>query len=202
MSGEAQESVEGTDRWGVLAHLLYLLVGGLLVFAFAWSLEPALEDQKEGLCRGLAPEQRELETPALVFQDLEGGSHTLEDLRGKFVVLNFWATWCGPCVEEWPALARLAERMAERDDVVVVAVSVDEKPEDIPPFLKQMQLGEVPVQVRWDPTGESHKSFGSEKLPDTYFIDEQGKIVAVFVNARRWGSAEALRCVEGMVGNG
>jgi len=140
--------------------------------------------------------------PDFEVQDLEGNVVSLSSLRGQLVVLNFWATWCEPCVTEWPQVAKLAARVAEDEDakVAVVAVSIDGERDAIGPFLGRMALGESEVQVLWDETTKLHTRFGSDKIPDTFFIDEQGMVEAVFVNTREWGSPDALHCLESSVG--
>lgn len=140
--------------------------------------------------------------PDFTVADLEGQPVRLSDFRGKLVVLNFWATWCPPCVIEWPQVAKLARRLEDEGDdgVAVLAVSIDSEPEKIGPFLELMTLFESPVRVLWDETTKLHEQFGSEKIPDTYFIDEEGRVSAVFVNEREWGGPDALHCVEASVG--
>jgi peroxiredoxin len=187
------------DAFGFLAYLLYVGVGGLLVFGFAWSLRGAVEVQKDSVCRAMRPEGREGPAPDFTVQDLAGNPVSLQDYRGKFVVLNFWATWCEPCIGEWPQLHKLAERLADRDDVVVLAISMDQKPEDLAPFLERMSLSETPVQVLWDPEQNVQKTFGTEQLPDTYFIDGDGELVHAYINERKWGAPEGYHCVDGMI---
>ena len=142
--------------------------------------------------------------PELVVQDLDGNQVKLSDFRGKVVVLNFWATWCPPCITEWPQVHQLAERLAEDTDVVVIALSVDEEPGLIAPFLARMALGETKVKVLWDPEPEARRkanlAYGTTKMPDTFVIDEAGVLRHVFVNARKWGSPTAIQCVESMIG--
>jgi len=140
------------------------------------------------------------EAPDFVVADLEGNEVRLSDFRGKLVVLNFWATWCEPCINEWPQLAQLAERLAERDDVVVLAVSVEDDPAAIPPFLEQMSLSDTQVKLLWDATTTLHEDFGSENIPDTYLVDEQGRVTDVFINTREWGSPDAFHCIESSIG--
>lgn len=136
--------------------------------------------------------------PDFDVKDLEGNAVKLSDFRGKLVVLNFWATWCEPCITEWPQVAKLARRLDDEgdDDVVVLAVSIDQEQKDIGPFLELMTLFESPVKVLWDETTKLHEQFGSEKIPDTFFVDEEGRVSAVFVNTREWGGPDALHCVE------
>jgi thiol-disulfide isomerase/thioredoxin len=136
--------------------------------------------------------------PDFTVKDLEGNEVKLSDFRGKLVVLNFWATWCEPCITEWPQVAKLARRLEDEGDdgVVVIAVSIDQEQQKIGPLLELMTLFESPVKVLWDETTKLHEEFGSEKIPDTFFVDEEGRVSAVFVNTREWGGPDALHCVE------
>jgi peroxiredoxin len=185
---------------GVIALAVFTLVGGGLIFGFASSLWPALERQGESACRPLTPNVRDVAAPTWEVQDLSGAPVRLEDFRGKFVVLNFWATWCEPCIGEWPQIDRLAERFADRDDVVVLAISIDKAREDIAPFLERMSLSGTSTKVLWDPEQTINKAYGSEKIPDTYFIDRDGRLIHQYVNVRDWGKPAAYRCVASMAG--
>lgn len=190
------------DPFGAFAYALYIAVGGLLIFGFAWALRSAVDVQNESACRGLNPDDREGPAPAFTVENLNGEPVSLEDFRGKLVILNFWATWCPPCIAEWPQLHRLAERLRDRDDVVVVALSVDEDRTAIEPFLQRMSLQDTNVVVLWDPKQEVHKQFGTNELPDVYFIDERGELSDAFINSatRKWGSPEAYHCTLSRVG--
>lgn len=190
----------GRGPLGLVAYLLFIVVGSLLVFGFSAALGPAIAAQGESACRGLRPERRELAAPAFTVEDLAGGTVSSEELRGKFLVVNFWATWCEPCTREWPQLSLLAERLIGRDDVVVLAISVDQDKSAIAPYLERMSLSDTGVRVLWDPTQKLQNAFGTTKLPDTYFVDERGQIVHAYVNARDWGRPAAVRCVESMLG--
>lgn len=194
-----EDSETGRGWLGPLAYVVFIAVGSLWMFWFAASLGPATKAQAEAACRALEPELRSGPAPEFSLQDLQGQPVSLQDLRGKFVVLNFWATWCEPCIREWPQLERLAERLADRDDVVVVAVSVDQDQSLVAPFLARMGLEQTGVRVLWDPTGKLHNTYGSDKLPDTYFVDHDGQLVHVYVNVREWGRPTAFHCVTSML---
>ncbi len=185
-----------SDWFAILAHAIFVIVGSILVFGFAWALLPAVRAQNESACRPLNPEARDLDAPAFVVQDLAGHQRRLTDYAGKYVILNFWASWCEPCTQEWPELDVLAQRLAGRDDVVVLAISVDEGRDAVGAFLDRMSLHETAVEVLWDPDAKLHKTYGSPKLPDTYFIDREGRIQQVYVNVREWGSPVAANCVD------
>lgn len=186
----------GLDALTLVAMVLFVGVGGLLVFGFARALVPAAKAQLGAACRSLAPEPLTGEAPELDLEDLDGNPVSLADFRGKFLIVNFWATWCEPCTREWPDLDRLADRLADRDDIVIVAVGVNEERGEIGPYLERMGLTETKVRVVWAKGNEAHRVFGSEKLPDTYFVGRDGELRSVFVNARQWGRAGAVRCVE------
>lgn len=111
------------------------------------------------------------------------GTVALSQLRGKVVLLNFWATWCPPCVREMPALQRLHEKLAG-DDFVVIAISVDEDPEEVADFVARRGLT-FPILL--DPDHKIANLYQTIKYPETFLIDRNG-IVAVsrFAGDRDW----------------
>ncbi len=189
-----------SDGLSVVAYVVFVLLSGVLVFGFASALGPAVDQQGAGACRAMQTEVRAGSFPEFSALDRGGESVELAQLRGTFVVLNFWATWCEPCTREWPELDKLSRRLQGREDVVVVAVSLDEEADAVDPYLASMSLGQTPVRVWRDPTGEANRLFGGEKLHDTYFVNERGELVDAFVNVRMWGSSAGVQCVESRVG--
>lgn len=132
---------------------------------------------------------------------LDGKPGHLSDLRGKIVVLNFWASWCLPCVEEMPALNRLQQRIASRGGVVL-GVSADGDPSAYESFLKNQAV----MFPTWrDPNAKDNKSpialdYGTSMIPETYIIDRKGKIARKVVGAQQWDSPEMLAYVESLLG--
>ena len=109
---------------------------------------------------------------------LEGGRVSLDDLRGKVVLLNVWATWCVPCREEMPALQRVYREMAD-SGLVVLAVSIDRAGarEEVHAYVDELGLGFV---VALDPAGGVQETFHTIGVPETFLIDREGRV------ARRW----------------
>jgi len=111
---------------------------------------------------------------------------TLSNLRGKVVVLNFWATWCPPCVEEMPSLVQMQSRLKDKG-VVVLAVSVDADESAYHRFLKDHNVNLLTVR---DPDQKSNTLYGTIRYPETYVIDRDGVVRRKFIGAVDWNSQE------------
>ena len=133
-----------------------------------------------GCNRGSHPSLVGNTAPDFTVQDADR-KVTLHDLRGKIVVLNFWATWCPPCVEEMPSLVRLQSNLKDR--VVVLAVSVDDDERSYRTFLKKNNVDLLTVR---DPQQKSNELYGTFKFPETYIIDRQGVVQRKFIGPVDW----------------
>jgi len=111
---------------------------------------------------------------------------TLSQFRGQVVVLNFWATWCPPCIEETPALVRMQSLMKSKG-VTVLAVSIDADDAAYHKFLKDYNVNMVTVRDESRKTSDLYGTFG---WPETYIIDRQGVIRRKFIGAVNWTSPE------------
>jgi len=101
---------------------------------------------------------------------VNGETVALQSLRGKVVLLNFWATWCGPCRQELPELARVQEKYRQRG-LTVVAVTVDNDVENVRSFLKKY---DIKLQALWDKKKKVADAYVVEKMPSSYLIDRNG----------------------------
>jgi peroxiredoxin len=128
--------------------------------------------------------------------EIAGKPGHLSDLRGKVVVLNFWATWCPPCVEETPALNKLQKYIESRGGVVL-GVSVDEDPAAYEKFLKEQGINFPTFR---EPTRKLALDYGTPVFPDTYVIDRKGKIARKFFGPQQWDSPDLLAYFDSILG--
>jgi thiol-disulfide isomerase/thioredoxin len=124
--------------------------------------------------------------PPLALEDINGQQRQLADYRGKVVVLNFWATWCAPCIEEMPSFERLAAQLAD-EPFALVTVNFGEKPARITPFLKKINV-DVPVWL--DTDMRASKAWVKRGLPTTYIIDADQNIRYQVLGELAWDAPE------------
>jgi cytochrome c biogenesis protein CcmG/thiol:disulfide interchange protein DsbE len=125
----------------------------------------------------------------------------LSDFRGKVVVLNFWASWCPPCVEEAPSLNRLQMHLQSRN-ALVLGVAADEDPAAFEKFLRDQGIA---FPTYRDPATKEQKSpiavsYGTSMIPETYVIDRNGKIARKLVGYQQWDSPEMLAYFDALLG--
>lgn len=123
--------------------------------------------------------------------DFAGKSTHLSELRGKVVVLNFWASWCPPCVEEAPSLNRL-QKYIEPRNALVLGVAADEDPYAFSKFLVDQG---VTFPTYRDPGTKDRgspiaQSYGTSMIPETYVVDRHGKIVRKIIGPQQWDSPD------------
>ncbi len=140
-----------------------------------------------GCYSGSRPPNIGTPAPGFTVQDTDR-KVSLNEFRGKIVVLNFWATWCPPCIEEMPSLVQMQQKMKGKG-VEVVAISVDADQGAYQAFLKEHNVNLLTVR---DPDQKSNNLYGTFKFPETYIIDRQGVLRRKFIGAIDWGTPEIL----------
>jgi peroxiredoxin len=137
--------------------------------------------------RGSRPPRIGQTAPVFTVQDSDR-KVSLADLHGKIVVLNFWATWCPPCVEEMPSLVEMQARMKDRG-VTVLAVSLDK---DEPAYKKFITGNRIDLLTVRDPDEKSSSLYGTFKYPETYIIDRNGVVRRKFIGPVDWNGTEIV----------
>ncbi len=124
-------------------------------------------------------------TPKLVLKDLDGKRHNLAQYRGKVVLVNFWATWCAPCIKEMPALQRLGEKLA-KERFVLLTVNFGEGEDRVKPFAEKIGIR---ATVLLDSEMNVTKAWVERGLPTTYVIDAQQTIRYLILGEVDWDNS-------------
>jgi peroxiredoxin len=125
---------------------------------------------------------------------LGGGTFRLGEQRGKTVLVNFWATWCPPCLEEMPAMERLWRKHRDAG-FVLVAVSVDADPQKVVPFATAHKLT---FPIAFDSKMAIAERYGVRALPSSFIVSREGDLAALALGPRHWDSKASHRLIEAM----
>jgi cytochrome c biogenesis protein CcmG, thiol:disulfide interchange protein DsbE len=200
-AGTKPKAAPGTDASmirRVLPAAITALAMTFVAVRFVSGARDTLARTRDGACVALAPDPlpdflRNGPPPDFQLPDAAGKTVSLSQQRGHPVFLNFWATWCPPCVDEVPSIEDLARRL-HGTDVRMLAVSVDDDWDKIRRFFaKGSDIG-----VLLDTSHDIPKKFGTDKYPETFLIDAAGRVRYYFINKRDWSRPEAVACLESL----
>lgn len=124
---------------------------------------------------------------AIQFEDADGPSRSLNDFRGKVVLLNIWATWCTPCRKEMPTLDRLQAALGG-DNFEVVALSIDRRMDAVRKFFAEVGIQRLAMYL--DSSAKATRQLGAVGLPTTLLIDREGREIARLIGPAEWDSPE------------
>ena len=167
---------------GVLACALWLAAGGALA-ALGHELNPVA-----------AP----YPAPDFTLEDMDGEPHTLSALRGKVVVLNFWASWCGPCREELPSLEALYQALKDKG-LVVLGINEWESPDHVFSYMGQLAV-EPSFPILFDRESKVAERYGIRGLPTTLVVDRQGRVVYRAIGGRNFDHPKVRALFERLLG--
>ena len=135
-------------------------------------------------------------TPPLELSTVDGKPLRLEDYRGRVVLVNFWATWCAPCLEEMPSIERLRRSLDARR-FAVLAVNVGEGPAKAGAFAEKMQLGGF--QIALDRDLKTSKAWGARVLPASFVVDPGGKVRYSYYGAIDWSRPDVRAAIARLI---
>jgi peroxiredoxin len=124
-----------------------------------------------------------------------GRTYTRKDFGGKLLVLNFWASWCEPCVAEAPSLTAFQRELGP-DGVVVLGVSIDTNEKRYQQFVKRFRVN---FPTARDPKADISSSYGTFQIPETYLIDSTGKVREKIISNQNWVAPDFLARVKAML---
>jgi thiol-disulfide isomerase/thioredoxin len=178
--------MSSSDLSGASRGLLVLLIALFL----ALYLRAAL--RADHVVAGASFQDVKDSAPALELQDLQGHPRTLNEFRGRVVLVHFWASWCGPCKAELPALNAFGQRYEARG-LTVLAVNVGESPRAITRFLANKS---VPGLVLQDGRSDTFNAWGARGIPTTFLLDRAGTVRGVGAGALDWTAPRTVRAIE------
>jgi len=132
------------------------------------------------------------EAEGFTLEDLRGSMMSLKDFRGKVIFLNFWASWCGPCRIEMPAM-ELLWQVFQDDDFVILAVDVKEERDTVSSFIEK---NDYTFPVLLDSRGKVANMYDVRAYPTSFLIDWEGKVVGKAVGAREWASKDSFDLIK------
>ena len=172
--------------------ILITLIGGIGLFTIIKYVS-----KKQNLPEHLIKKQKiEMQNTEFTVYDLNTKAITLSSLKNKVVLINFWATWCAPCVKELPSLNKLAEYYPK--NLVILAVS-NEQTDNIKNFLMafpQFNDNFIPANVGKE---QMQATFSIQAVPETYVLNKKGKLVEKIIGPRQWDSLEWRNKIKNLI---
>ncbi len=177
-----------------IAVFVVLFIGALMVFVSHFYETPVtVGDVSDVTPFDIEKSEIGYLAPGFTTRDLKGNRVALSDLKGQVVILNLWATWCGPCRVEMPSFENLYRRFRS-EGLTVLAVSIDKgKDQEVRDFVDEYRLS-FPVWL--DPQKEVESRYITFTVPTTFVIDRQGRVVAKVDGAKNWESEETYDAVK------
>jgi thiol-disulfide isomerase/thioredoxin len=198
-----QNPEAGFTRWGVWIAVV-ALVGGMAALLWIWSKsDPSSTADRQppafsGEFQQFIPSREPRPAPQTPFTSADGRTVSLADFRGQVALVNFWATWCIPCVEEMPALDRAQAALAG-EGVVILPLSSDRGGKVmVEPFYREKGIHQLGLWL--DPRGAASRALGARGLPTTLVVDRQGRERARVEGDQPWDSPEILAVIRRLVG--
>jgi len=144
---------------------------------------------------GLKSEEKSM-APEFLLPDLSGAQVSLSDYRGKWVFLNFWATWCGPCVMEMPMMDKL-NKILEKENFKMLAINLEDiDPERIRKFVKNLK---VDFHILLDRKSEVGAIYGVRSIPMTFMVNPKGEVEAIAEGMREWDDPKMVQYFRNLI---
>jgi thiol-disulfide isomerase/thioredoxin len=164
------------------------LVGASVYLVSSSSSRPPSEMIKSVVAGDLAPDFQ--------LEDTKGNKVSLSELRGKIVMVNFWATWCPPCIEEMPSMERLNEALGG-DDFVMLAINTEQNGRAVVPAFLEKTPYTFPIL--YDDKGDVQKHYGVFKFPESFIVGKDGKVVEKIIGPLDWSSLKTITYLQGLI---
>ena len=165
-----------------IIHAVLVLMVGAFCFALYTSLHETIVNAGD-------------KAPNFSIVTDNGKTVTARDFGGKLLLLNFWATWCPPCIEEIPGLNEMARQLGP-SGLVILGVSVDKDENAYKQFLSRSPLAYLTAR---NPDQDINLSYGTVQYPESYLIDRNGKVVEKYISSQAWASPQMIEHVKSLL---
>ena len=169
----------------------------LLLFLLGVTTSLNADWQQPELSHNLTVVKKVIPASNFELQDMDEEKVKLSDYRGKVVLLNFWATWCPPCIREMPSMERLHQQV-DAENFKVIAVNQMEDVDQVFAFTGQLEIDPT-FAILFDSTSEVSRDYAVRGLPTTYLIDKEGNIRYRAVGGREFDHAEVIKTIKQLI---
>lgn len=135
--------------------------------------------------------------PGFVLNDMQGNQHSFSRYRGKVLMVNFWATYCGPCIKEMPSMQRLKEKLSDKP-FTILAVDMAEEKSTVEAFLKKHDI-KVNFPILLNPEGDVVEQWMITAVPTTFIIDPKGEIRYALFGGIEWDKPDVIETINGLL---
>ena len=180
----------------VVAFLVALLL--CVASVFAWNhFKSAYENNEMSKTSAVLDKMELSGIPKFELMNLSGEKVSSDVLKGKLSFINFWASWCDPCVREFPSMLSLVKHF--KGELILVAISNDENEEDMKSFIRAFDASIPGVYILWDPKREVTEKFVTYKLPETFMVGPDLKLIRKIVGIEKWYTPSSIEYIEDMI---
>ncbi len=178
-------------------HILTLIIVIGLIGFFLYSIFPRTinSSQDESKANKTAQIAEGSEVPYFELQSINGNRRTLKDYKGKVILINFWASWCGPCNEEAPSLEAMYNKL-KNEGVTVVSISIDNNAANAESFVKKYS---ITFPVLFDPDETVAASYGLTGVPETFILTPDYKLLKHVIGPLDWTSYDVINYLKTII---
>jgi peroxiredoxin len=166
----------------------------ILLVLITSSLTVSADWQQPELSHNLTEIKKVIPAKDFKLQDMDEQTISLSDYKGKVILLNFWATWCPPCIREMPSMERLHQQV-DAEGFKVIAINQMEDADQVFAFTGQLEIDPT-FEILFDTTSSVSRDYAVRGLPTTYLIDKEGRIRYRAVGGREFDHPEVIKTIE------